>query len=72
MYARTLPGPENNPNYVNFFYEDDSQLQIQVAPPEYNFISHFILIIKDANQKSNKTDLPMLKLKLKPVVSYSW
>ena len=35
MYAHTLPGPEkNNPNYVNFFfYEDDIQLQIQVAPP---------------------------------------
>ena len=33
MYARTLPGPENDPNYVNFFYADDIQLQIQVAPP---------------------------------------
>ena len=24
---------KNNPNYVNFFYEDDIQLQIQVLPP---------------------------------------
>ena len=31
MYARTFHGSENNPNYV-IFYEDDIQLQIQVAP----------------------------------------
>ena len=33
MYARTLPGPENNPKLREFFYEDDIQLQIQVPPP---------------------------------------
>ena len=27
---------KNNPNYVNFFYADDIQLQIQVAPPGLN------------------------------------
>ena len=32
MYARTLNGPEKQPNYVNFFCTDDIQLQIQVAP----------------------------------------
>ena len=35
---------KNNPNYVNFFYEDDIQLQIQVLPPpafyDRNFLSH--------------------------------
>ena len=33
MYARTLPGPKNNPNYVILFYKDGIQLQIQVACP---------------------------------------
>ena len=32
---------KNNPNYVNFFYADDIQLQIQVAPPPGAFSQPF-------------------------------
>ena len=34
MYARTLPGPEKQPQLCDFFYfyEADIQLQIQVTP----------------------------------------
>ena len=32
MYVGTLPGPEKQPLLREFFYEDDIQLQIQVAP----------------------------------------
>ena len=33
MYACTLPGPEKQTLLREFFYADDIQLQIQVAPP---------------------------------------
>ena len=51
MYACTLPGPEkNNPNYVNLFYENDIQLQMQVAPPGAHILS--------CNQRCEKVPLP--------------
>ena len=42
MYARTLPGPEKQPllRDYDFFYADDIQLQIQVAP-----LGHTLILI---------------------------
>ena len=44
--ARTLPGPEKQPLLREFFYEDDIQLQIQVAPWGLYARTSFIQFIK--------------------------
>ena len=62
MYTRTLSGPEKQPLLCEFFYEDDTQLQIQVPPPRQ--IVQFWLSEKKSEEKVTSTKKKKKKKRL--------